>query len=61
MSDTMKAVVIKGGKGPIENMHIGAAPMPKATHSQEVIVKVSLPMAYSTARNPDPLEWVTYA
>lgn len=39
MSSTMRAVLIKDGKGPIENLYIGEAPKPKPTPGQ-VLVKV---------------------
>lgn len=42
MSITMKAVVVKDGKGPIENLYIGETPMPKAAQSGQVVVKVVL-------------------
>lgn len=43
MSDKMKAVLIKDGKGPIENLYIGETERPKAKEKGQVVVKVSTP------------------
>lgn len=40
MSETMRAVLIKDGKGPVENLYLGEAPKP-APKPNEVLVKVS--------------------
>ncbi|KAG8897354.1 hypothetical protein FRC00_004403 [Tulasnella sp. 408] len=38
----MKAVLVKDGKGPIENLYIGDAPKPQATLPNQVLVKVKM-------------------
>lgn len=38
----MKAVLVKDGKGPIENLYIGDAPRPQATLPGQVLVKVKV-------------------
>ncbi|KAG8929347.1 hypothetical protein FRC01_004464 [Tulasnella sp. 417] len=38
----MKAVLVKNGKGPIENLYIGDAPRPQATLPGQVLVKVKM-------------------
>lgn len=40
MSETMRAVLIKDGKGPVENLYLGEAPKPTPKQN-EVLVKVS--------------------
>ena len=37
---TMRAVLIKGGKGPVENLYIGEIERPSPRHG-EVLVKVT--------------------
>lgn len=41
MGDKMKAILVKDGKGPIENLYIGETDMPRATSEGQVVVKVS--------------------
>ncbi|KAG8994461.1 hypothetical protein FRB94_013121 [Tulasnella sp. JGI-2019a] len=42
MSDTMKAILIKDGKGPVENLYIGDAERPRPKEKGQVIVKVKM-------------------
>jgi len=42
LQDTMNAVLIKNGKGPIENLYIGKADRPKVTSKGQVAVKVKM-------------------
>ncbi|KAG8878487.1 hypothetical protein FRB97_002475 [Tulasnella sp. 331] len=42
MADTMKAILVKDGKGPIENLYIGEAERPKPTIKGQVVVKVKM-------------------
>lgn len=48
---TMRAVLIKDGKGPIENLYIGEAPKP-ALAAGQVMVKVSIQLLSSIVRVP---------
>ncbi|KAG8940619.1 hypothetical protein FRC04_005184 [Tulasnella sp. 424] len=41
-SDSMKAVLIKDGQGPIENLYIGDCPQPQPTKPGQVLVKVKM-------------------
>lgn len=41
-NDSMKAVLVKNGQGPIENLYIGDYPKPQPTESGQVLVKVKM-------------------
>lgn len=40
MAEKMKAILIKNGKGPVENLYIGETERPKPTLNGQVLVKV---------------------
>lgn len=44
----MRAVLIKDGKGPVENLYLGEAPKP-IPRSGEVLVKVSWHLLYTVS------------
>lgn len=41
MANTMRAILVKDGKGPIENLYIGEAERPKPTIKGQVVVEAS--------------------
>ena len=40
---TMKAILVKDDKGPLENLYLGEAERPKPSADGQVLVKVSIP------------------
>lgn len=58
MSETMRAVLVKDGKGPVENLYLGEAPKP-APKPNQVLVKVST-QSYFTLRYLGSICYLTY-